>query len=284
MGTAASEIDACVALVRRDDRPRYLATLLAPAACRDDLMALYAFNCELSRIPLVVNEPMAGEIRVQWWRDALAGEGHGDVRSNPVAASLLDTIERHRLSFTDFDAVLNGCSVELDGGFLADMNALEGYLGERVSMLFKLAGLISGLAPTTPGLADASGHSGVAYGLTSVLASFAMDRKSGRCFIPEQVCHAHGLTFETIAAGDEQAKLTDALTELHDAAWRHLRLAEEYIMLLPDGHRRSFLPIALLPARLKQLKAILSDPGRPVADRSQLGLQWTLLRNLRRFS
>ena len=40
---------------------------------------------------------MLGEIRLQWWRDALQGEARGDVRANPVAAALDDAIVRFRL-------------------------------------------------------------------------------------------------------------------------------------------------------------------------------------------
>ena len=39
-----------------------------------------------------VREPMAGEIRLQWWRDVLNGERAGEAAANPVAAALT----RHR--------------------------------------------------------------------------------------------------------------------------------------------------------------------------------------------
>ena len=46
----------CADLVRRLDRERYLCALFAPAAAREDLLALYAFNLELARIPELVRE------------------------------------------------------------------------------------------------------------------------------------------------------------------------------------------------------------------------------------
>ena len=37
------------------------------------LAALYSFREELRRIPGLVSEPPLGEIRLQWWRDAIKG-------------------------------------------------------------------------------------------------------------------------------------------------------------------------------------------------------------------
>ncbi len=64
----------CEALVREGDPDRYLATLFAPAAARPHLFALYAFSLTVARVREAASNPMAGEIRLQWWRDALQGE------------------------------------------------------------------------------------------------------------------------------------------------------------------------------------------------------------------
>src|SRR4051794_29410710 len=93
----ADAFDHCEALVREADRDRFLATLFAPQKFRRALFALYAFHGEIARVRDLAREPMPGEIRLQWWRDAFAGAGHGDVRANPVASALLDTIVRYRL-------------------------------------------------------------------------------------------------------------------------------------------------------------------------------------------
>ena len=69
-----ADFDHCAALVREADRDRYLATLFAPAEHRDALFALYAFNVEIARVRELAREPMPGEIRLQWWREVLAGE------------------------------------------------------------------------------------------------------------------------------------------------------------------------------------------------------------------
>ena len=45
----------------------------------------------------VVREPLAGEIRLQWWNDAIEGKAAGEVAANPVAAALLESVARYRL-------------------------------------------------------------------------------------------------------------------------------------------------------------------------------------------
>src|ERR1700719_3478940 len=87
--------DYCAALVREGDRDRFLATLFAPAAHRDALLSLYAFNVEISRVRDLAREPMPGEIRLQWWREVLSGERAGEAAAHPVAAALQATLASH---------------------------------------------------------------------------------------------------------------------------------------------------------------------------------------------
>src|SRR4051794_28190129 len=92
------------AIVRRHDRDRFLTALFAPAARREALFALYAFNFEVAKTREVVSEPMLGQIRLQWWREAVdeifAG---GRVRSHEVVQPLAEAIRGGRLSRTHFD-------------------------------------------------------------------------------------------------------------------------------------------------------------------------------------
>ncbi|MEL6873575.1 MAG: squalene/phytoene synthase family protein, partial [Pseudomonadota bacterium] len=71
-GDAASRTDdPILAAARAFERDRYLTALRVQGDARGDLLTLAAFFAELQRIPAFVNEPMMGEIRFQWWRDAV---------------------------------------------------------------------------------------------------------------------------------------------------------------------------------------------------------------------
>src|SRR5262245_30730536 len=84
----------CEDLIRRNDQDRWLASLFIPQDLRRHIHALYAFSLEIARVKRAVSQPLAGEMRFQWWRDAIEGENAQDARANPVSAALLDTIAR----------------------------------------------------------------------------------------------------------------------------------------------------------------------------------------------
>ncbi|HEY5598061.1 MAG TPA: squalene/phytoene synthase family protein, partial [Kiloniellales bacterium] len=118
----------CAALIRQHDHDRYLTALLAPRDRRESLFALYAFNLEVARIAEVAREAPLGEIRLQWWRDAL---GTGDVAAaaqHPVAAPLRGAIARHQLDRGCIDRLLDGRRRDLDATPPADVAALEAYV------------------------------------------------------------------------------------------------------------------------------------------------------------
>src|SRR3546814_3218138 len=87
-----SRLSSFGALVERHDRGRYLASLFAPEAQREHLFAPYAFNHEVAKTAAVVSEPMIGRIRLQWWRERLAGLYDGAARQNEDVQPLAEAI------------------------------------------------------------------------------------------------------------------------------------------------------------------------------------------------
>jgi phytoene synthase len=87
-------------VVRVADPDRWLGTrFIADPSARADVLALYAFDHQLARAPLVASNPLIAEIRLTWWREALE-EIHsgGSVRSHPVALALTGAVRRHGLA------------------------------------------------------------------------------------------------------------------------------------------------------------------------------------------
>ena len=82
----------CEALVREHLRDHWIAALFAPEDKRKHLHALAAFAFETGRIKGLVKEPLAGEVRLTWWIEALEGVREGEAQSHPVAAALLATV------------------------------------------------------------------------------------------------------------------------------------------------------------------------------------------------
>src|ERR671922_1960026 len=89
----ADRLSPVAALVRRHDRDRFQTVLFAPAARREALFALYAFNYEIARVRESVTEPMLGQIRLQWWRESIAAAfDGGPVRHHFVVEALAAAI------------------------------------------------------------------------------------------------------------------------------------------------------------------------------------------------
>src|SRR6201996_7562150 len=136
----------CAELVRNADRDRYLAALFAPAEHRDALYALYAFNAEIERVREAAREPMPGEIRLQWWREAIQGERSGEASANPVAAALLDVIGRYGLPTAKLDEFIEAHRFDLYDEPMATVADLETYARATASAVIDLAARILGVS------------------------------------------------------------------------------------------------------------------------------------------
>jgi phytoene synthase len=89
--TGSDPFSACERLVRVHDEDRWLAAQYAPKTVRKELFAFYALHAEIERVPMRVSEPPLGEIRLQWWREAVAEAESNKPRAHPVVQALAQT-------------------------------------------------------------------------------------------------------------------------------------------------------------------------------------------------
>src|SRR6266566_7089286 len=99
--------DYCETLVRKHDYDRYISALFAPERVRAHFFALYAFNYEIAKIAETVHNPVAGQLRLQWWRDAVDEIYSGTRGRTEVLQALLPAVAAHRLPKPLFDAMLD---------------------------------------------------------------------------------------------------------------------------------------------------------------------------------
>lgn len=97
------------AQVQQADPDRWLASrFVADAGARADLIALYAFEAELTAIPSRVSQPLLAEMRYVWWRDQMDGVFSGAPRrGHPVLEALADLSGRHDLDRSTLDALID---------------------------------------------------------------------------------------------------------------------------------------------------------------------------------
>ncbi|HEY8384294.1 MAG TPA: phytoene/squalene synthase family protein [Microvirga sp.] len=258
----------CEALVREGDPERYWASLFAAADKRPHLYALYAFSHEIARVRDSVREAMVGEIRLQWWRDALQGEARGDVRSNPVAAALDETIVKFRLPRQALVDLIDARVFDLYDDAMPTVNDLEGYCGETSSSLMRLASLILADGGEA-GSPDAAGHAGVAYAITGLLRAFPWHARQGQLYLPLDLLAKHGVVREDVVSGRGGPGLVGAMADLRALARRHLAQARPLIASAPAAARPAFRPLALVEPYLRQMERRDYDPFNTPVDLPQ---------------
>ncbi|QJP12565.1 squalene/phytoene synthase family protein [Starkeya sp. ORNL1] len=264
-------------LVRTLDRDRYVADLFAPAERRDALFALHAFNIEVSRVREAITNPMAGEVRLQWWSDALIGEARGDVAANPVAAALLDAITTYHLPKEALFALVDARIFDLYDDPMPNVNDLEGYAGETSSALIRLATLVL-TGATDKASAEAAGHAGVAYAVTGLLRAFPLHARRGQCFVPLDLLKAHGVGREEAVSGTVTPGLRAALADMLNLARRHYEQAQAALRGVARENLPAFLPLALVPGDLARMERREHDPFVAVPSLPPLARLWRLWR------
>lgn len=228
----------CADAVRNGDHERWLTTLFAPAAARADLLALYAFNLELARTAEAVSEPMLGQIRLQWWREAVAEIGSGQPRRHPVVLALADLHRRRPLSAADLAALIDARETDLTPEPFDDEAAFLAYAEATSAPLVRLALAVL----NAPMAHDRS--VGLGYAITGLVRAAPYWARERRLALPRDLLAAEALTAEDVYRRRQRPVLAKVVAQLADRA----RLALDEVGR-PD---RAALP-ALLPAALARL-------------------------------
>ena len=241
------------------DPDRYLSTLYAPQGLRADLEALYLFNAEIASIRDRIREPLPGEVRIQWWRDALAG-GEAAATGHPLAAALDAAIARHGLPRDAFDRYLEARIFDLYDDPMPSRADLEGYCGETASALIQLAALVLD-AEAAPAFAGAAGHAGCAQAIAGLVRLLPLHSARGQCYVPGDILAAVGATRADIVEAGEGAAADRAVAAFIELGREHAALFEKEAKAMPASLRPAFLPAALAPAYLASAAAMKSGAG-----------------------
>jgi len=212
--------EACAMVVRKHDPDRYFSALFAPADTWPLLFALYAFNHELAHIGESVREPMIGEIRLQWWREALEGARAGRPRNHDVVRAMGATVAAVSLPDNLFEAMIDARQFDLMSGTFGDDEKRDAYLDATSGNLMRLAARVLGASDRHDDLAH---DAGIAYGLAGLLRNQV--RRPARRFLEPD---------------DEARAVQDAKAHL----LRAKRLPK------PGKSLAAFLPASLVPLYL----------------------------------
>lgn len=260
--TAIADIDrAEVARSARDlAYDAYLSALLAPREGRDDLIAVAALFGELARIPLTVSDATLGEIRLQWWRDALSSTAR---TGHPVADAAIALAPRLDTPLIDVvSPALEAYAAELYAEPFHSNEAFLAYVTAAPNCAFALRAAILGSCdvlsdPVVSVAARTLGLVRTCVRLPQLLAK-------GRTPLSAQDMPA-----ETADAGHESALRTAISNLIRQAAGDWAGLKPRLRAARPEV-RRVLLPAALSGPYLHAIQRIDRDVLRDVGEPSPL--------------
>lgn len=261
--------------VRRQDHDRYAATMFAAPALRQDLWVLLAFNQELAQIRQQVREPMAGMIRLQWWRDVIEGCRADEAARHPVAGPLRQLINQYRLDPADFLRLLEARGQDLDRVAFPTQGDWLRYGEESSGILTRLAARV-----LTGADESAATAVGTAWALTGLLRSLPFHLAQGWLTLPVDVLARFDLEPEAVlAAKAEPSRLAAVVMALLPTVEALLRQARR------DGAPRAalaaVLPAVMASAYVRRIACLNGNVFDSRAFRSRpmpLRLSWAALR------
>jgi len=268
----------CAALVREADRDRYLTALFAPSERRDALLALYAFNVEITRVRDIAREPMPGEIRLQWWREVLSGEREGEGAAHPVAAALMASLKQYAIAPERLSAIVDAHTFDLYDDPLQTLDDLDNYAVMTQSALIDIAADILGADRSETMMLIRS--AGIAYTVAGILSGLARHVARGQLYIPLEVLERHGAKRDEIFARQVNEPLLAALAEMRRHARRQLAAARADMANAPPAMLPALLPVGLVGSVLRPMDRRGYEPF-DVQPLSLLKRQWLLWRAAR---
>ncbi len=203
----------CGQFAKDNDPDRLFLSLLTgnPA----DLWPLLAFNAEISRTREVVTETTIGLIRLQWWRDAIAGIYEGNILQHEVVTDLARIIKAYDLPREEFDNLVYAREFDLEDVLPATLEGLVNYADYTHAPLLRLIGRVAGEGGDMRSLA-------IAYTLTGLLRAVPYHARQHRCYLPQDVLADHDMNMALFYDMKPQSGVKGVITTVASAASRYL--------------------------------------------------------------
>lgn len=190
-----------------------------------------------------------GEIRLQWWRDALTlppelRTGH------PVADAVRHTAQAQGLSTELLEAPIDGNLLILDSASPPTEDVLTDLLWKTEGALFALGAQVVGLS-ASPEVDAGCTAAGQAYGAARLLFGLPHALAHQRVPLAQVQLVTAGLTAEELLAGVADARIELLIAACSAQIRGNLDVARQFAARLPRTARVPFLPLALVEPYLR---------------------------------
>lgn len=243
---------------KKHDYDRFLVTLFAPGSVREDLFSIYAFNHEVAKIREAVSEPMLGEIRLQWWREAIDGIEAGTPRNHEVVKPLNDTFHNHGLTKDMFYKVIDARTADIYDENPATIHDFEKYLGDTSGNLMRIAAWI--LGERDEKVLSVTYDLGLVWGLIGTLRSIRYHISLKKLSLPQDLLDEYGIRKNDLFSMEESDGLRAMMGALCANAENYLKQISSEKPHLTKEVRSIFLLTALSKSYLNMFKKAGYNP------------------------
>ncbi len=254
-----SDIETYVAKqTKNHDYDRFLVTLFAPNAVRQDLFSIYAFNHEVAKIRETVSEPMLGEIRLQWWREAIDGIEAGTPRNHEVVRPLNEAFHNHNLTKDMFYKVIDARTADIYDENPATIQDFEKYLGDTSGNLMRIAAWI--LGERDEHVLSVTYDLGLVWGLIGTLRTIRYHISLNKLSLPQDLLDEYGIRKNDLFSMEESDALRAMIGALCENAENYLAQISAEKRKLTKEVRSIFLLTALSRSYLNMFKKAGYNP------------------------
>jgi phytoene synthase len=273
-----TSLEYCLDRARSQDHDRYLCALYAPKDVRNAIMVLLAFNNELAEVNDKVSEPMLGEIRLQWWRDALEDLYKGTVRKHPVVQSMDEVAMVKRLDEDVLMGLVDARVPDIYNEQAKSSDDLVSHLGDVAGDLHVAMGYLLVGDKITDEQQKSLKAVGTAWGLLGLIKACCFQAGVASDKIPDDVLVEAGISRESLYEGHVDHNMVLVIKDLVGK----IRLASNEARGLSKLEAKPLLP-ALLSLRLVNhylgdWENNAYDPNYMNKEKGILGRQWTLFK------
>jgi phytoene/squalene synthetase len=260
-----------------------LSALLAGEKYRNRLFVLYAFNYEITKIKYLVSEPMAGYIRIQWWRDSIADIYKNNLnKSNNDIINALDlVIKQTSVNQMLFENLLDAKDAEIDLQIFENLEQLKQNVLDNYFNLFKL--LLASVG-VNHGANDEESFNiildgVVAFAITNIMRFAKYNAYHKKIVFPQDLMDEYKVTESQIYNGSNIEGIKKITKILYYEAQRYLIKYNQNCKQLSDLSLDVMLPVSLSSQYLKRIQKNDYDIFNYDLNIKPISLQLSLYKN-----
>jgi len=274
----------CRNFVRQHDRDSYLTSQFFPKNLQGFCFAVRAFYIELAMIQDSISNVVIGEMRMQFWKDAVKNISEGRPPRHPIALALHEASKNVHIAPYHLRRIVEAREAELRSPSHLSMETLLAHAEATSSTLNYVLLSILG-ASSSETYSHAASHLGVTQTLTTLLRALPYHASKGHMVIPASITAKHHVNQdEVFRRGPETAGIEDAVYEFAVVANDHLLTARSVFKNEKDDKirvPREAMPVFLgaVPSsnflkRLEESNFNAFDPKLQIRD--SLRLPWQI--------